>query len=45
MIFLECAYINARYLTLTYDREDAELAISTAEEVIKLADRACKEKT
>ena len=45
LIFLESAYNNARYLTLTYDREDAELAISTAEEVIKLADRACKEKT
>jgi len=44
VIFLENAYINARYLSFVYEREDAEEAIKIAREVISLVDRAGKEK-
>ena len=44
LIFLESMYINARYLNVEYEREDAEEAIKIAEEVIELVDRVCKEK-
>ncbi len=44
LIFLESMYINARYLNVEYEREDAEEAIKIAEEVIEIVDRVCKEK-
>ncbi len=44
LIFLESAYINARYLGFVYEKEDAEEAVRIAKEVITVADRVRKEK-
>ncbi len=39
LVFLEDAYIKARYLGVNYDRDDAEDAIKIAEEVISTVSR------
>jgi len=39
LIFLEDAYIKARYLGTDYEREDAEEAIKIAKKVISFVDR------
>lgn len=39
LVFLEDAYIKARYLGANYEREDAEDAIKIAEEVISTVSR------
>ena len=36
LIFLESAYLNSRYFSFTYEKEDAEEALKIAEEVKKI---------
>jgi len=43
LIFLESAYINARYLGVVYEKEDAEEAVRIAEGIMELVDRVRKE--
>lgn len=43
LIFLESAYINARYLGVVYEKEDAEEAVRIAEGIMELVDRIRKE--
>jgi HEPN domain-containing protein len=38
MAFLESAYFNSRYLSFTYNKEDAKNAIKIAEEVIEIVE-------
>ncbi|WP_290900369.1 HEPN domain-containing protein, partial [Ferroglobus sp.] len=45
LIFLEDAYIKARYLSSEYGEEDAKNAISTARRLMSVVDRARKEKS
>jgi len=44
LIFLEYAYIKARYLPSKYEKDDAEEAIAIAKEVIEAVDRCRMEK-
>ncbi|AAB90648.1 MULTISPECIES: HEPN domain-containing protein [Archaeoglobus] len=44
LVFLEDAYIKARYLGAGYEREDAEEAIKIAEEVISAVSRVMEGK-
>ena len=43
LIFLESAFINARYLGVVYEKEDAEEAVRIAEEIMELVDGVRKE--
>ena len=43
LIFLESAYINARYLGVVYEKEDAEEAVRIAGGIMELVDRVRKE--
>ncbi len=36
LLFLENAYLNSRYFNFLYNKEDAELAIKIAEEILNL---------
>ncbi len=45
LIFLEDAYIKARYFGSSYEKEDAEDAIKIAEEVISVVARALERKS
>lgn len=36
LLFLENAYLNSRYFNFLYNKEDAELAIRIAEEILNL---------
>ena len=38
LLFLESAYLNSRYFSFTYEKEDAEEAIRIAEEIIKIVE-------
>jgi HEPN domain-containing protein len=38
LLFLESAYLNSRYFSFTYEKEDAEEAIKIAEEIIKIVE-------
>ena len=40
LIFLESAYLNSRYFSFTYEKEDAEEAIKIAEEIKKIVENA-----
>ena len=45
LVFLEDAYIKARYFGSSYEKEDAEDAIKIAEEVISVVARALERKS
>ena len=36
LLFLESAYLNSRYFSFIYEKEDAEEAIKIAEEIVKI---------
>ena len=38
LLFLESAYLNSRYFSFTYEKEDAEEAIKIAEDKIKIVE-------
>jgi HEPN domain-containing protein len=38
LLFLESAYLNSRYFSFTYEKEDAEEAIRIAIEIIKIVE-------
>ena len=38
LLFLESAYLNSRYFSFTYEKEDAEEAIKIAEEIKKIVE-------
>lgn len=38
LLFLESAYLNSRYFSFTYEKEDAEEAIKIAEDIIKIVE-------
>jgi len=38
LLFLESAYLNSRYFSFTYEKEDAEEAIRIAKEIIKIVE-------
>jgi len=44
LIFLESAYLNSRYFSFTYEKEDAKEALKIAEEVKNLVDDRDDEK-
>jgi HEPN domain-containing protein len=38
LLFLESAYLNSRYFSFNYEKEDAEEAIRIAEEILKIVE-------
>ena len=38
LLFLESAYLNSRYFSFVYEKEDAEMAIRIAEDIIQIVE-------